>query len=55
MTLEDQKAADSLVRLLETMRRTKRPQGRIEVIVDGGQARELRIIKISESERLQTG
>lgn len=50
MILSDQSALDAVARLLERMRETGRMQGRIEVIVDGGQAREARIVKIGESE-----
>jgi hypothetical protein len=55
MTIEDKRATDALVFLLETMRKTKRPQGRIEIIVDGGQIRELRIVKISDSVCVKNG
>jgi hypothetical protein len=55
MTLEDRKAADALVRLLETMRKSGCPQGRIEIIVFGGQAREVKIFKALESVVLDHG
>lgn len=49
MTLSDRLAADALLRLLEEIRRTG-GQGRIEVIVDGGEAREVRPVKIGKGE-----
>lgn len=50
MTLSDRLAADALVAMLEKMRATGRMQGRIEVVIDAGQARALRIVRIAESE-----
>ena len=52
MTLADKQAADALLRLLELMRSTGRTQGRIEVIVDGGEAHALRIVRIGECEAI---
>ena len=53
MTIQGQQAASALDSLLEEMRRTGRKNGRIEVIVEDYQPRELRIVKIGESVRLQ--
>jgi hypothetical protein len=52
-TLADKKAAEALVRLLGKMRETGRNQGRIEVTIDQGEARTLRIVTISDGEILQ--
>jgi hypothetical protein len=51
--IEDKRAAESLIRLLEKMRETGRLQGRIEITVNEGNAMSARIVKVSESECLQ--
>jgi hypothetical protein len=53
--LSDKEAADTLLFLLEAMRETNRPQGRIEIIVDGGRVRMLRIVRISDSVCVKNG
>ena len=52
MTLSDKLAADALLRLLQLMRDTGRRQGRIEVLVNDGNAEALRIVRTCEKEVL---
>jgi len=53
MIVEDQRAADAVLRLLETLRKTGSKCGRVEVLVENGKPTTVRIVKASESVALQ--
>lgn len=55
MTVEDRRAADAVLKLLEAMRDTGRKCGRVEVLVENGQPTVVRVVKAGESVQLQAG
>lgn len=53
MTIQDKEAGEALVRSIEKIRATTK-HGKIEVVIENGKATCIRIVKVVESELLQT-
>ena len=53
MTIEDQRAANAVLQLLESMRETGRSCGRVEVLVENNYPTQVRIVSAGESVRVQ--
>lgn len=53
VTIEDQRAANAVLQLLESMRETGRSCGRVEVLVENNYPTQVRIVSAGESVQVQ--